>query len=58
MGSAYAAHEENLRGSIEVGKRGDLVVWSENMYAVPTDKIRDLKVELAIVAGKVVYRRP
>jgi len=58
MGSAYAAHEENLRGSIEVGKRGDLVVWSEDMYAIPTDKIRDLKVELAIVAGKTVYRRP
>jgi len=58
MGSAYAAHEENLRGSIEVGKRGDLVVWSEDMYTIPTDKIRDLKVELAIVAGKVVYKRP
>ena len=57
MGSAYAAHEENLRGSIEVGKRGDLVVWSEDMYTIPTDKIRDLKVELAIVAGKIVYRR-
>jgi len=57
MGSAYAAHEENVRGSIEVGKRGDLVVWSEDMYTIPTDKIKDLKVELAIVAGKVVYRR-
>ena len=57
MGSAYAAHEENVRGSIEVGKRGDLVVWSEDMYTIPTDKIRDLKVELAIVAGKIVYRR-
>lgn len=58
MGSAYAAHEEDLKGSIEVGKRGDLVVWSDDLYAIPTDKIRDLKVEIAIVAGKVVYKRP
>jgi hypothetical protein len=57
MGSAYAAHEEDARGSIEVGKRGDLVVWSEDMYTIPTDRIRDLKVELTIIAGKVAYRR-
>ncbi len=30
MGSAYAAHEEEVKGSIEVGKLADLAVWSED----------------------------
>jgi hypothetical protein len=56
MGSAYAAHEENVKGSVEVGKYADLVVWSDDMYSVPTDRIRDLDTELTIVAGQVVHR--
>jgi len=56
MGSAYAAHEENVKGSIEVGKHADLVVWSDDMFSVPTDKIRDLRAELTIVGGQVIHQ--
>lgn len=56
MGSAYAAHEEDVKGSIEVGKQGDLVVWSDDIYSVPTDRIRDLKAELTIIGGQVIYK--
>jgi predicted amidohydrolase YtcJ len=56
MGSAYAAHEENMKGSVEVGKYADLVVWSDDIYSVPTDRIRDLDAELTIVGGQVVHR--
>jgi len=56
MGSAYAAHEENAKGSIEVGKYADLTVWSDDIYSVPTDMIRKLVAELTIVGGQVVHK--
>ena len=56
MGSAYAAHEEDIKGSIEVGKQADLVVWSDDIYSIPTDEIRDLKAELTIIKGQVIHK--
>jgi predicted amidohydrolase YtcJ len=56
MGSAYAAHEEDMRGSIEVGKNADFVVWSDDLYTIPTDKIRDAKAELTIIEGQIVHK--
>ena len=55
MGSAYAAHEEDVRGSIEVGKNADFVVWSDDLCTVPTDKIRDARAELTLIEGKIVH---
>ena len=57
MGSAYAALEENLKGSIEPGKLADLVVWSHNLYTMASRDIRDLTAEMTIVGGKIVFRR-
>jgi predicted amidohydrolase YtcJ len=56
MGSAYAAHEEDMRGSIEVGKNADLVVWSDDLYTIPTDEIRDARAELTIIEGQIVHK--
>jgi len=56
MGSAYAAHEEDVRGSIEAGKTADFVVWSDDLYEIPTDKIRDAKAELTIIEGKILHK--
>jgi len=56
VGSAYAAHEEDMRGSIEVGKNADFVVWSDDLYAIPTDKIRDAEAELTIIEGQIVHK--
>jgi len=57
INSAYASFEEELRGSIEVGKLADLVVLSDDPLAVPTDKIGDIRVDITIVDGEVVYSR-
>ena len=46
---------EQRIGSIEPGKDADIAVWDKNMYAIPTDAIKDLKCELTLVAGKIVY---
>jgi len=55
MGSAYASFEENIKGSIEVGKVADMVVWSHDLYSMPTSQLKDLTVEATIVGGKIVY---
>jgi len=57
MGSAYCTYEENDKGSISAGKLADLVVLSEDIKAVDPSKIADLKVDLTVVGGKIVYRR-
>jgi hypothetical protein len=43
-------------GSIEVGKDADVAVWDRDLYSVPTDDLKDLKCELTVFRGKVVYR--
>ncbi|MEM3597209.1 MAG: amidohydrolase [Candidatus Bathyarchaeia archaeon] len=57
LNAAYASFEENLKGSIEVGKLADLVVLSEDLDRIPPEKIRDVSVEMVIIGGKVVYER-
>jgi predicted amidohydrolase YtcJ len=48
---------ENEVGSIEVGKQADLAVWDRNMYKVPTADLKDLRCEMTLVAGRVVFER-
>jgi len=55
LGGAYFSFEENVRGSIEVGKYADVVVLSQNPLKVKRDKIKNIKVEMTMVGGKVVY---
>jgi len=56
MGSAYAAFEENIRGSLEPGKTADMVVWSEDLYSASPQQLLNIKVEATIVEGDVVYK--
>ena len=57
MGAAYAAFEEDIKGSIEVGKYADMVVWSDDMYSIPLSELVDLYVISTIVGG-VIYNNP
>ena len=56
MGSAYAAHEENIKGSIEVGKLADLAVWSEDPYTAPLQRLWQTPIEMTLVGGEIVYK--
>jgi len=57
LGSAYAEFQEAEKGSIRAGKLADLAVLSADPTAVPPERIRDLKVDLTVVGGRVVYER-
>jgi predicted amidohydrolase YtcJ len=52
---AYASFEENIKGSIEVGKLADLVILSQSLLDTPSDKIRDINVDMTIIDGDIVY---
>ncbi len=54
-GSAYASYCEGNRGTLEPGKSTDMVVLSANPMVVPLDEIKDIKVLMTVVDGKIVY---
>jgi len=55
-GSAYAAFEENEKGTIRAGKLADLAVLSDDLLALPLEKIKDVRVVLTVLGGRVVYQ--
>ena len=55
IGSAYAEFQENVKGTISVGKLADFVMLSEDIFTIPTEKIPDAKVLMTVVDGKIVY---
>jgi predicted amidohydrolase YtcJ len=57
LGSAYANFAEHERGSIEVGKRADLVVLSRDVFADEPAALLETSVDVTVVDGEVVHRR-
>ncbi len=53
--AAYAAFEENLRGSIEVGKLADMTVLSADIMKMPVAQIPKAKAVMTIIGGEIVY---
>jgi len=58
MGSAYVNHDERDAGSVEPGKRADLVVLDRNLFTQPAAEIALAEVDLTLVDGAVAYARP
>ncbi|MEO5565693.1 MAG: amidohydrolase [Luteimonas sp.] len=57
MGSAYASGEEANKGSLEPGKLADLVVLSDDIFAIEPAAIERVKVDSTILGGKLVFQR-
>ncbi len=55
INGAYATFEENIKGSIKVGKLADLVVLSKDLLKCSDDDIQKTKVLYTIVGGKILY---
>ena len=55
--AAKAAFEEELKGSLKVGKLADIVVLSRDILTIPATEIRTAQVDLTIIGGKVRYSR-
>ncbi len=49
---------EKKIGSIEVGKYADIAVWDKDLYQIPTAEIKDLKCQMTLLGGKIVFQAP
>ena len=56
INGAYANFIENETGSIEVGKKADLVVLERNLFDIPTEEIGEVKVLMTMFEGKAIQR--
>ena len=56
--NAYAAFEEDVKGSITAGKLADLIVLDADPLRVPIEALGDIDVELTVLGGEVRYRAP
>ncbi|HUV07738.1 MAG TPA: amidohydrolase [Spirochaetia bacterium] len=56
INGAYAAFEEKIKGSIELGKLADFTVFSQDLMKVEAERIRETEIVYTIVGGKIIYR--
>jgi hypothetical protein len=55
----WAAHQlflEKQIGSIEAGKDADIAIWDRDPYTIPTQQLKDMKCEMTLFKGRVVYQ--
>ena len=57
VGSAYASFQDHIKGSLEPGKLADLVVLSGDIFAIDPTEIAEVKTDITIVGGEIVYDR-
>ncbi|MBN2238830.1 MAG: amidohydrolase [Dehalococcoidales bacterium] len=53
--AARLSFEEAIKGTIEEGKLADLAILSHDPTSLPPEQIKDIKVEMTILGGKVVW---
>lgn len=57
INSQYAMERENILGTLEAGKRADIVIFDDDLFQVPVEKVREVMVKRTLVNGREVYSR-
>ena len=55
LNNAWAEGEEASKGSLSAGKLADFVVIDRDLFAIPSAQIKDAKVLMTVVGGRVVH---
>ena len=55
INGAYAEFQENKKGSIEPGKLADLIVLNQDILTIDPVKIKDVKIDMTVLGGKIIY---
>jgi hypothetical protein len=53
--AAFGAFEEDIKGSVEVGKYADFTIFSNDIMNIPDEMILDTKVVMTIVNGEILF---
>jgi len=56
LSNAFAAFEEDIKGSLSPGKLADITILTKDILTIPDDQILSAKVSYTIIGGKVVYK--
>jgi predicted amidohydrolase YtcJ len=57
LDAAYAAFEEDSKGSLAPGKLADITVLSKDILSIPEAEIAHVEAVMTIIGGRVAYRR-
>jgi hypothetical protein len=57
INNAYAAFEDDIRGSLEEGKLADITVFDRNLLKIPQDDILNAEVLYTIIDGKIIFEK-
>ncbi len=55
LDGAYAAFEENRKGSVTPGKFADFVMWSRDIMEISPEEILEIKAVMTVVGGEIVH---
>ena len=55
LNNCYLNFEEEIKGSLEMGKYADLIMIDRDITKCPVNEVRDTKVLMTMVAGKIVW---
>ena len=58
LNNAFAAFEDDVKGSLTPGKYADITVFSKDLLTIPDDEIRSAEVVYTIIGGEVRFERP
>ena len=57
INNAWAAGEEELKGTLESGKLADIVILDRDLFEIPPAEIKDVQVLATLVGGRFVFDR-
>jgi len=55
--SAYATHEEKIKGTLADGQLADIAVFDRNLFEIDPEEIVDTRCDMSILNGQIVYER-
>lgn len=57
LDAAFGAFEENIKGSLEIGKLADFTVFTKDLMTIAEEEILNTKVAMTVVGGKIVFEK-
>ena len=57
LNGAYASFEEDIKGSVEIGKLADFTIISDDILTYPKERINELMVDMTVIDGKIEFER-